>query len=392
ATIITRAPVTLNLDDCRVSLYDRSKVSELFRELEFFSLLSKLPATEEGATGETAEVQTEPSRRDYRIINTIPALDELLGRLSATKTFAFDLETTSLDALSAQLVGVSLSLAPGEAYYIPVGHVGPGQTGQLSLEPVEPPPLEQVEQLPLEYVIKHLKPLLGDATLAKLAHNGKYDMTVLAEYGITVNNLTFDTMIAAYLLSEKSLGLKALAFSRLGIEMTPITELIGSGSKQLSMSRVEVARVADYAGADADMTLRLAESLEPELHQSGLWQLFAEVEMPLVPVLVNMERNGIALDKNLLRQMSHRLGEQLIKLEVEIYNNAGHQFNINSPQQLGSILFEELKLPTTARKGKSGYSTEASILEKLLGTHPLIGLILDYRRLFKLKSTYIDAL
>ncbi|GAI88069.1 unnamed protein product, partial [marine sediment metagenome] len=262
-----------------------------------------------------------------------PALDKLLNRLSAAKSFAFDLETTSINAMSAEMVGISLSPAPGEAYYIPVGHVGWGQ----------------VEQLPVKQVIDQLRAPLEDASLAKLAHNGKYDMTVLAEYGVTVNNLSFDTMVAAYLLSEKSLGLKALAFNKLGIEMTPITALIGSGAKQISMSLVEVNRAADYACADADITGQLTELLKTELHQRGLWQLFSEVEMPLVPVLIHMERNGVALDTDLLRQMSHRLGEQLLKLEAEIYNNAGHQFNINSPQQLSSVLFQELKLPS-ARK------------------------------------------
>ena len=322
------------------------------------------------------QVETKPMpERDYHTINTTSALDELLNRLSQVKSFALDLETTSLDAMSAQLVGISLSPTPGEAYYIPVGHVGWGQ----------------VEQLPLEQVLERLKPLLEAPNLGKTAHNSKYDITVLAEYGITVNNLTFDTMLAAYLLGEKSLGLKALAFSRLGIAMTPITALIGSGTKQLSMSQVEVSQAADYACADADMTLRLTELLKPELHQQGLWSLFAEVELPLVPVLISMEREGIALDTDLLRQMSHRLGEQLLKLESEIYNCVGHQFNINSPQQLGSVLFEELKLPP-ARKTKSGYSTGASILEELRGVHPIIEHILEYRQLTKLKSTYIDAL
>jgi DNA polymerase-1 len=249
----------------------------------------------------------------------------------------------------------------------------------------------QLEQLPLEQVINRLKPILEASELAKTAHNSKYDLTVLAEYGVAVNNLTFDTMLAAYLLGEKSLGLKALAFGRLGIEMTPITELIGSGAKQLSMSQVEINKAADYACADADMTLRLTELLTPELHQQGLWTLFADVELPLVPVLISMEREGIALDIDLLRSMAHRLGEQLLKLEAEIYNWVGHQFNINSTQQLGSVLFQELKLPPV-RKTKSGYSTGASTLEELRGIHPIIEFILEYRQLAKLKSTYIDAL
>ena len=216
-------------------------------------------------------------------------------------------------------------------------------------------------------------------------------MTVLAEYGVAVDNLAFDTMLAAYLLGEKSLGLKALAFGRLGIEMTPITDLIGSGAKQISISQVELNRVVDYACADADITGQLARLLEVELHDKGLWPLFAGVELPLLPVLVRMERNGIALDTELLRQMSHRLGEQLLKLEADIYNSIGHQFNINSPQQLGSVLFTELKLPAT-RKTKTGFSTGASVLEELRGIHPVIESILEYRQLTKLKSTYIDAL
>jgi len=374
ATIVTQAPLTLNLDDCQVSHHDRQRVTELFRELEFASLLSKLPELE--ASESPSQVKIEPpAQQAYHIINTTSALDELLNRLSSAKSFAFDVETTSLNAMSAQLVGISLSTVPGEAYYIPVGHVGWGE----------------VEQLPLNQVVNKLKPLLEDATIAKQAHNGKYDMAVLARYEINVGSLTFDTMLAAYLLNEKSLGLKALGFSKLGIEMTPITALIGSGAKQLSMSQVEINQAADYACADADVTIQLAELLGAELHQQGLWQLFSEVEMPLVPVLLNMERNGVALNVELMRQMSNRLGEQLLKLETEIYNNVGHRFNVNSPKQLSCVLFEELGLPP-ARKKKSGYATGAPVLEELRGAHPVIEFILDYRQLAKLKSTYIDAL
>jgi len=377
ATIVTETPVTLKLDECcRVSQYSRNQVTELFRELEFYSLLPKLPEVEAEETAEPLiHVEAKSPRGAYHIVNTTSALGDLLRRLSAAKSFAFDLETTSLNAMSAELVGISLSAAPGEAYYIPVGHVGLGQ----------------VEQLSVEQVIDQLKPVLEDSNLAKLAHNGKYDVTVLAEYGVTVNNLAFDTMLAAYLLGEKSLSLKALAFSKLGIEMTPITDLIGSGAKQIPMSLVEINQAADYSCADADITGQLTELLKAELHQQGLWSLFSEVEMPLVPVLIHMERSGIALNTELLRQMSHQLGEQLIKLETEIYDNVGHRFNINSPQQLSSVLFQELKL-APARKTKGGYSTGASVLEELRGAHPIIEFILDYRQLAKLKSTYIDAL
>lgn len=378
ATIVTDVPLTLHLEDCRVSHYDRQQVAELFRRLEFFSLLPKLPDVGEEGTFSEVPLQTEskpPAELAYHIINNSQALSKLLGRLSQAESFTIDTETTSLNTMSAQLVGISVSLAPAEAYYIPVGHLGLGQ----------------MEQLPLEQVISGFKAVLEDDSTAKIAHNGKYDITILTRYGVDVNNLTFDTMVAAYLLGEKSLGLKALAFGRLGIEMTPITALIGLGSKQLPMSSVEVSEAADYACADADITGKLAELLRPELHRQGLWQLFSEVEMPLIPVLVSMEMNGVALDVELLGKMSHRLGEQLLKLEKDIYNSVGHQFNINSSQQLSSVLFEELRLPP-ARKTKSGYSTDASVLEGLRSVHPVIESILDYRQLAKLKSTYIDAL
>jgi len=377
ATIVTQTPVTLDLEECQASRYDRNQAVELFRELEFISLIPKLPGVEAGGVESTsAQVTARSPEGDYHLVTTNADLDGLLGRLSAVRSFAFDTETTSLDAMSAELVGISIAPAPGEAYYIPVGHTI----------------LDEVMQLPLAQVIGRLKPPLEDAGLAKLAHNGKYDMAVLAQYGVNVSNLAFDSMVAAYLLGEKSLGLKALALSKLGIEMTLITELIGSGAKQVPMSQVGIKRTADYACADADMTMRLTELLDAELRRQGLWQLFADVEMPLVPVILSMERNGIALDTELLRGMSQDIGVQLTGLETEIYSLAGHEFNINSPKQLGSVLFEELQLPS-GRKGKGGYSTEASVLEGLRQQgYRIVELILEYRQLSKLKSTYIDAL
>jgi DNA polymerase-1 len=363
----------LNLDDCRVSQYDRKQVADFLRELEFFSLLPKLPDAETASA--SVEVTAEQVKRDYHIIATTEALDELVKSLSSAGSFAFDTETTGLNPMLVQLVGISLSAEPGKSYYIPVGHVI----------------LDEVTQLPLEQVIDRLRPVFEDSQTAKLAHNGKYDMMVLAQCGMTVNNLAFDTMIAAYLLGEKSLGLKALAFSKLGIEMTPISALIGSGAKQLSMSQVDIKQAADYACADADMTLRLAGLFGKELSEQGLTKLFTEVEMPLVPVLLLMERHGVALDTGMLGHMSRHLGEQVSGLEERIYSQAGDEFNINSPQQLGHVLFDKLQIPTT-RRGKSKYSTEASVLEELSKSYPIASDILEYRQLTKIKSTYIDAL
>jgi len=373
ATIVTDVPITLNLDACQVSSYDRQQVVELFRELGFAQLLSRLPEEMEGTP--TVNPDKPIPQRDYNIIDTDQALDKLINKLQAAKEFTVDLETSAKEVMACELVGISLSSLPGEAYYIPLGHRG----------------LSHISQLPLSQVIARLKPVLEDIKIPKIAQNGKFDMTVLAEYGIRLENLSFDTMIAAYLLGEKSIGLKALAFNKLGVEMTPITDLIGTGAKQLSMAIVPIEQVTDYACADADITLRLKGVLDTELRKEGLWQLFSEVEMPLVPVLVAMERNGVAIDVELLRDMSHSLGKEMLRLEAEVYNSLGYRFNINSSQQLSRVLYEELKLPKP-RKTKSGYSTEASALEELKGTHPIIELVLQYRQLAKLKSTYTDAL
>ncbi len=377
ATIVIDVPVSLNLEECQISHYDHDTVAEMFRELEFNSLLPRLRELEALIPAETHRpaVQTRPPEGNYRVVNTAEALDELVNRLSQAKPFAFDTETDSLNPMTANLVGLSFSPAKGEAYYIPVGHIN----------------LQEIQQLPLPEVMPRVKSLFEDASLPKLAHNSKFDMTILAENGVNVNNVTFDTMVAAYLLGEKSLNLKNLAFSRLNIEMVPITDILGTGAKQLAMSQVDIKKAADYACADADITLRLAEVLGSELHKERLWQLFSDVEMPLVPVLLQMERNGVAIDTKLLNEMSQQLGEQLTKLEGQIYSWVGHEFNINSPQQLGPVLFEELKLPTS-RKGKGKYSTEAAVLEELRGTHPVIERLMEYRQLSKLKSTYIDAL
>ncbi|MEE8472900.1 MAG: DNA polymerase I [Dehalococcoidia bacterium] len=374
ATIVTRVPIEIHLEDCAVAGYDRALVVDLFRELEFNRLLPQVPPS--GGEGAEAAVSPPvPPRGEYRVVNTPEALDDLLGRLSAAPALVIDLETTGKDPKQAELVGISLSPAPGEAYYIPVGH-------RL---------LEAGPQLPLAQVLELLEPLLRDPGLPKIAQNGKYDMMVLSRYGVELRPLSFDTMIAAHILGEKAVGLKALAFGRLGIEMTPISALIGSGAKGITMAQVGVAEAAEYACADADMTFRLKEVLEPELRDQGLWKLFEDVEMPLVPVLLQMERNGVALDSALLREMSQSQGKEIDRLEAEIYASVGHQFNINSSQQLGAILYEELGLPH-GRRTKGGYSTEASELERLKDLHEVAGLVLEYRQFMKLKSTYLDAL
>jgi DNA polymerase-1 len=388
ATIRTDVPVALDLQAAEVGRFERRKVLDIFRELEFRSLLSRIPDYE--GVGEEQppleEVKAAPAGA-YRTVSDEDALRSLAQRLAGAGLFAFDTETSEIAAMRAHLVGISVSPAPGEAYYIPVGH---------------PPELGGIEQLPLATVLAVLGPLFEDQSLAKVAHNGKYDMLMLANQGVWVRNLACDTMVAAYLLGEggsgegyrsgASLGLKWLAAERLGVEMTEITAILGKrGPKQLSMTQVPVEAVSDYACADADMTLRLRDVLERELREQNLWSLFAEVEMPLVPVLTRMEMAGVALDVAALREMSQQLGEQVRTLEREIYAEVGHEFNIGSPPQLSVVLFEELGLPKS-RRTKQGASTDAQVLEGLRGVHPAVDLILQYRQLTKLKSTYIDTL
>ena len=376
ATIVTETPVTLDLATAHTGNYDRQRVVELFRELDFNALLRSLPEGFGTDADETVQVTAAaPPQDNYHTIGSSRELDELVVRLAAAPGFAFDLETDMLNSMLAQPVGLSFSPAPGEAYYVPVGHIG----------------LEAIGQLPLAQVLERLGPLLRDAEVPKTAHNGKYDMTVLAESGLAVAGLATDTMIAAHLLGARAVGLKDLAFQRLGFEMTDITTLIGRGAKQISMSRVAIELAAPYACADADMTFRLAELLLPELHDDGLWKLFSEVEMPLVPVLMDMERAGIALDTTPLAEMSRELGGQLLEIEARIYELAGQEFNINSPKQLGEVLFEKLEIPG-GRKKAGSYSTAAPVLEALRDEYPVVDQILEYRQLAKLKSTYVDAL
>jgi DNA polymerase-1 len=306
-------------------------------------------------------------------VTTIEGAEALARELRQAGTFAFDTETTSTDAMKAGLVGLSFSTGPGHGRYVPVGHDG-------------------ASQATLPEVLARLKPALEDASLRKTAHNANYDMTVLANHGVAVAGFEFDTMVAAHLLGRKAIGLKALALDVLGHEMTPITALIGTGRNQLSFSQVPLEAAAPYACADADMTGRLRQSFEPELRRHGLWDLFAQMEVPLVPVLVIVQRHGVYVDVEALRAMSRDLGQRLAALEQEIYQAVGHAFNINSPQQLGDVLFGQLQLAKTKRTRSGSYTTDASALEALKDANPVVKNVLAHRELSKLKSTYVDAL
>ena len=377
ATIVREVPIKLDLEACRVCHYDRGEVAKLFQELEFIRLLPRLPQI----NTENRQPSAASCRPNCIGVNTETALDQLMGELKAAQDVVMEIAARGEKSTRADLVGVPIGIwispAPEKAFYVPLG----------------PQELHRPQQLSPTQVMARLKAILEDVGIGKIAHNGKNAMAVLAGFGVKLENLHFDSMLAAYLLGEKNLGLRALAFNRLGTEMPTPAKSSGARKKQAPAfpDYIGPNQIPDYDLSPLDLIWSLKDNLEAELRQQGLWQLFTEVEMALIPVLVDMERHGILLDAGLLRQMSVELGRELLRLEKEIYGSVGHQFNINSPQQLGKVLFQELKLPQS-RKTKTGYSTEASIIEALRGAHPVVELILKYRQLSKLKSTYVDAL
>jgi len=378
--IVTDAPVELDLDACRLADYDRTAVTAVFQELEFRSLMNRLPASSDDGTPQQLSMfekaEEEVTSTKTIIIRDEKALEELLTKLKQAPLIAFDTETTAPDPMRAELVGISLAVREGEGYYIPVGHV-------------------EGKQLRKDRVLDALRPIFADPNRPLAAHNASYDIGLLEGVGVQVAGRTWDTMIAEWLISPSGEhGLKSVAFRRLGVEMTPITDLIGSGSKQTTMAKVSIERAAPYAAADADMTLRLVPLQEPELEKVAVRRLFDEVEMPLVPVIVAMERAGIKLDTGTLAQMATELRERLERLEADINAFLDAPININSTQQLSQALFDELGLPTEGiSKTKSGhYSTAASVLERLKGTHAIIEMILDHREISKLLGTYVEAL
>ncbi|MEW6178867.1 MAG: DNA polymerase I [Chloroflexota bacterium] len=393
ATIRCDLPVMLPLEKARTSQINLPAVEEFFQRLEFRSLLPRLKKLENRAdpvpaSGQQLTLFGEPLVRigeppaidgQWTVVQNREDLNELCRRLEGISTLAFDTETTSTDPMRAELVGISLAFEAGHGYYLPVGH----RTGEV--------------QLPLNEVLDALRPALTSPKIGKVGHNLKYDALVLENHGLTVAPLTFDTMIAAWLVQPESynLGLKDLAESYLGVRMTHIEELIGKGKNQLTMDRVAVGSVAAYAAADAEICLRLMPLLKERLEQVNATRLFEEIEMPLVPVLGMMERNGVMLDLPFLKQMSKDLSVRLAEIEKEIFRMVGYSFNVNSTQQLSKVLFETLRLepPDRGKKTASGhFSTSAGVLEELRDQHPVVDMILEYRELAKLKSTYVDAL
>jgi len=396
ARIRTDLGVSLDLDKARADNFNPGALVELFRQLEFRTITQRLKALEQKLKPEMATpVQASlfidegpaaspntPKIADGLvqtiIVDTPTALRDCVRTLGAAKQIALDTETSELDPMRADLVGISLACDPDQGFYIPVGHL-------------------QGKQLPLEEVRIVLDPLLSNPKIDKVAHNAKFDLLVLRQAGFSLEPITFDTMIAEWLINptSRNLGLKSQAWIRLGVEMTHIEALIGTGRNQISMAQVPIAQAAPYAAADAAMTLRLVEPLTARLEEVRATGLNRDLEVRLIPVLAEMEEAGILLDLPLFDVFSEELARDISDLEDSIYQQVGERFNLNSTQQLSDMLFKRLNLepPDRSQKTSSGkYSTSASVLESMRDTHPIIEKILTYRELSKLKSTYVDAL
>jgi DNA polymerase-1 len=362
------APVGIDAEACRRSdTFDRGAVVALFRELGFNKFIEEF-----GLEGEAGAEEIR-----WHIVDTPKALEELAEALGKQKAFAFDTETTGLVPTEAHLVGMSVAWSAEEGYYVPLK--GPEAERCLSLEKVK----------------AALGPILASSGRLLVGQNLKFDLLILRQAGIDLAEPLFDTMVAAYLVNpgRREYGLDALALDAFGYKMIPIEELLGPKRNDRTMDSCPIDQVAPYAVEDAVMTWRLKERLEKELEAKGLGALAREVEMPLVPVLAAMEETGVAIDEGVLGEIAADLEARLGRLEKEIYRAAGHEFAINSPQQLATVLFEELGLrPVKKTAKKTRPSTDADVLEELAARHPLPRLVLGYRQLAKLKGTYVDAL
>ncbi len=373
ATIVRDLDIPVDLEEARVGRYDRDEVSELFRELEFRSFLAKLPEALEG-TNEVRPAAPAANRApsEKTTVDTEELLSEAIAAIKSANTVAIDVETTSTDPIRATLVGIALAVNDHRSFYIPVGH-------------------NNGSELSLDLVRERLDPVIADPGVAVYTHHGKYDYHVLSRHGFTLRDVTFDTMIAAYLLGESSIRLKDLAFTRLGIEMTEISELIGTGKNQATMDTVEIALAAPYACGDVESTFALVDVFKPIIEERGQLDLLQDLELPLTTVLIGMEQAGVAVDKDELASFAVELGQRIDEIKAEVATIAGAPLNMGSNKQLATILFETLGLPS-GRKTKTGYSVDSDVLEGIRDEHPLVPLILEYRTLSKLKSTYVDAL
>jgi len=362
----TRVPIEVTLDDLGRRPPKRGELAELFRELDFKTLLQIFTD------------HAELSQKDYRLISSKEGLKALIDHIQQKGIVCFDTETTSRSHLDAELVGISFCLEPGIAFYLPLGHTYPGAPDQLDVN----------EALDL------LGEIFLDAGIKKIGQNIKYDAEVLARYGMKVEGLFFDTMVASYVIDPtlRQHNLDYLAQNYLSYRMVSYDEVTGH-DKEKSFAAVDIDRAREYSCEDAEITVRLKSILEQRLRESDNYALFQDLEMKLIPVLIAMETTGVKIDVKFFKAMSERFAHELSSIEQRVFELTGEQFNINSPQQLGSILFEKLKLPVKKKtRKKSEYSTDFEVLTELAALHEVPSLLLRFRTISKLKSTYLDAL
>ncbi len=364
-TLDDQVPLESRLEELVRGDMERQRLQELFQELEFYRLVQKI------APRKTI------SSKNYQLVVDADQLQEIVNRLQGGGGFAIDTETTSVSAMEAKLVGVSLSWAEGEACYVPVGHAADVADRQVKIEDL----------------IRLLGPVLGHPDLEKWGHNIKYDLIVLLRHGMPVAGRLYDTMVASYVLNPERHSHSLSAISQEILQHTPIEfkDVVGKGQQAVTFDQVDLEKATEYACEDASLTYLLHEQLVENIEKAGLGELLYELEMPLVGVLMRMEMAGVKIDVHLLEKLGGEYETKLKILEEDIYATAGLAFNINSPKQLAGVLFDRLNLPVI-KKTKTGASTNVDVLKELARQHPLPEKILAYRSLAKLKSTYLDAL
>ncbi|HAU4931592.1 DNA polymerase I [Aeromonas hydrophila] len=383
ATIKTDVALEQGLEELQLGPIDKEALLAVYREYELRNLIKELEsggAEESAAEGDDeGAVPVAAIETDYRCILDEAEFDEWLARLQAAPLFAFDTETTSLDYMEARVVGVSFAIEPGKAAYVPFGHDYLGAPVQLT---------EAV-------VLGKLKPLLEDPTRLKVGQNLKYDRNVLLNHGIELQGIAYDTMLESYVLNSTASrhDMDSLARRYLNAETISFEEIAGKGVKQLTFNQIELEQAAPYAAEDADITLRLHQTLWGKLSaEPGLAKVFSEIELPLLPVLARMERLGTTIEPKLLHQQSQEIEVRLAELEKQAHELAGQEFNLSSPKQLGEILFTKLGLPIIKKTPKGAPSTAEEVLAELAETYELPQLLMEHRGLAKLKSTYTDKL
>ncbi|MCH8305275.1 MAG: DNA polymerase I, partial [Candidatus Marinimicrobia bacterium] len=372
-TIRTDAPVGVEMKDIIRKEFDLTELTDLLKELEFWNMLEEI----QGDSG----VEYKKVKKNYEAVLDQKSLEKIIETMKKSKLVSFDLETTSINPMQAEIVGFSFSIKPDQGWYVPI--VYSGGDGNLFRE----------EGHDLEKLLDELRPILEDPDIPKCGQNIKYDNLILSRYGVNVMGVLSDSIILAFLLKPdaRSYKIDYLSMEHLKYQMQPITDLIGTGKDQRSMADVPLEDITFYAVEDADVALQLVNKLQPVVEAEGMSGILHDIEIPLIDVLLRMEKSGVYLDIKHLNKMSTEVTKEIKKIEKNIFKHAGEEFSINSPKQLSVILFEKLGLPPS-RKTKTGYSTDHQAMESLKEEHEIVRNVLEYRMYSKLRSTYLEAL